>query len=464
MISTLSCLITILLYTFIIKDYTIEENESNSINNSPSLLNQTFPVNYSFSTSKSSEFLTDFTIAAEKTIDAVVHVKNTSIDSNDTPSWYRFFYEEDSLSSSRERVGTGSGVIVSPDGYIITNNHVIDGYTEIEITTNDNKTFSANLIGTDPSTDIAVLKIISKNPFPYISFGDSDVTKIGEWVLAVGNPFNLNSTVTAGIISAKSRDLNKYDNKNESYIQTDAAVNMGNSGGALINTRGDLIGINTAISSLTGGFVGYSFAVPSNVARKVFEDIIEFGDVQKGLLGVVGQALNSEVASRFKVKETEGFYITQLEKGLGADVAGLIPGDIIKSIDGIKINKFADLSGYLSSKRPGENVSIDFFRDNSKQKVIVTLNKINRINFYGMDLKPIDKEIKEKYKLNGGLIISRIENERLYRNGIDKGHIVLDINNKNIKTISDVEKFNPYNLKSILFMNPKGEKERLFFR
>ncbi len=299
---------------------------------------------------------------------------------------------------------------------------------------------------------------------PYISFGDSDITKIGEWVLAVGNPFNLNSTVTAGIISAKSRDLNKYDNKNESYIQTDAAVNKGNSGGALVNTNGQLIGINTAISSVTGGFVGYSFAVPSNVARKVFEDLIEFGDVQKGLLGVIGQALNSDVAEKFGVIETEGFYINEIEKGFGADISGLKPGDIIKSIDGLKINKFADLSGYLSTKRPGQKVSIMFIRNNLKKNVMITLKKINRINFYGMELRELNKNKKEEFNIDAGLIISRMGNERLYRNGINEGHIILEINNKKIYKVSDVEKFSPYDLESILFINPDGEKERLFFR
>ena len=299
---------------------------------------------------------------------------------------------------------------------------------------------------------------------PYISFGDSDNTKIGEWVLAVGNPFNLNSTVTAGIISAKSRDLNKYDNKNESYIQTDAAVNKGNSGGALVNTNGQLIGINTAISSVTGGFVGYSFAVPSNVARKVFEDIIEFGDVQKGLLGVIGQALNSDVAEKFGVFETEGFYINEIEKGFGADISGLKPGDIIKSIDGLKINKFADLSGYLSTKRPGQKVSIKYIRNNLEKNVMVILKKINRINFYGMELRELNKNKKEEFDIDGGLIISRMGNERLYRNGINKGHIILEINNKKIYKVSYIEKFSPYDLENILFINPEGEKERLFFR
>ena len=412
LIGVLSGFISIYFYNY----YDKSEIKFNDLNYRNSI-----PVNYLYSNKNS--ISTDFTVAAEKTIDAVVHVKNTSRSSSNTPSWYRFFYEE--KSDIPERIGTGSGVIVSPDGYIITNNHVIDGYSEIEITTNNNKSYKASLIGTDPGTDIAVLKINTDSMLPYISFGDSDNTKIGEWVLAVGNPFNLNSTVTAGIISAKSRDLNKYDNKNESYIQTDAAVNKGNSGGALVNTNGQLIGINTAISSVTGGFVGYSFAVPSNVARKVFEDIIEFGNVQKGLLGVIGQALNSDVAEKFGVFETEGFYINEIEKGFGADISGLKPGDIIKSIDGLKINKFADLSGYLSTKRPGQKVSIKYIRNNLEKNVMVILKKINRINFYGMELRELNKNKKEEFNIDGGLIISRMGNERLYRNGINEGHIIL---------------------------------------
>tara|TARA_B110000003_G_scaffold261844_1_gene283947 strand:- start:309 stop:1688 length:1380 start_codon:yes stop_codon:yes gene_type:complete len=451
LIGVLSSFITIVFYN----NYYKSETKVNNFDH-----NKSVPVNYNYSYKSSSS--TDFILAAEKTIDAVVHVKNTTLSSTNNQSWYRYFYEGEN--DIPERVGTGSGVIVSPDGYIITNNHVIDGYSEIEITTNNNKSYKANLIGTDPGTDIAVLKINTDRMLPYISFGDSDITKIGEWVLAVGNPFNLNSTVTAGIISAKSRDLNKYDNKNESYIQTDAAVNKGNSGGALVNTNGQLIGINTAISSVTGGFVGYSFAVPSNVARKVFEDIIEFGDVQKGLLGVIGQALNSDIAKKFDVIETEGFYISEIEKGFGADISGLKPGDIIKSIDGLKINKFADLSGYLSTKRPGQKVSIMFIRKNLKKNVMITLKKINRINFYGMELRELNKNKKEEFNIDAGLIISRMRNERLYRNGIDEGHIILEINNKKIFKVSDVQNFSPYDLENILFINPEGEKERLFFR
>ncbi|MBT4324512.1 MAG: trypsin-like serine protease [Cryomorphaceae bacterium] len=319
----------------------------------------------------SSSSLPDLTFAASKSIDAVVHVKNTSI-VEDSDSWaLQFFYGDD----SRKKVGTGSGVIISPDGYIVTNYHVIENSSEVIVTTNDNKEYEAVIIGFDEIYDIAVLKIDSDKSLNYIFFGDSDSTLIGEWVLAVGNPYNLNSTVTAGIISSKSRDLNEYDQKNQSFIQTDAAVNFGNSGGALVNIEGELIGINTLIQSMTGGYVGYSFAVPSNTVRKIFEDLLEYGDVQKGLLGVRGVALNSPYSRQLNISETEGFYIDEIEVGFGADSAGLKRGDIIKSIDGFKINRFSDLSGYLSSKRPGDKVEVKYVRDNKSKTTIVVLKK-----------------------------------------------------------------------------------------
>ena len=315
--------------------------------------------------------LPDLTFAANKSIDAVVHVKNTSI-VKDSDSWaLQFFYGDD----SRKKVGTGSGVIISPDGYIITNYHVIENSTEVIVTTNDNREYEAEIIGFDEVNDIAVLKIDTDSNLDYIFFGDSDSTLIGEWVLAVGNPYNLNSTVTAGIISSKSRDLNEFDQKNQSFIQTDAAVNFGNSGGALVNIQGELIGINTLIQSMTGGYVGYSFAVPSNTVRKIFEDILEYGDVQKGLLGVRGVALRSSYSKQLKIDETEGFYIDVIEPGFGADNAGLQKGDIIKSVDDVKINRFSDLSGYLSSKRPGDKVSVKYIRDKQLITVSVTLKK-----------------------------------------------------------------------------------------
>ena len=315
--------------------------------------------------------LPDLTFAASKTIDAVVHVKNTSI-VEESDSWaLQFFYGDD----SKKKVGTGSGVIISPDGYIITNYHVIENSSEVIVTTNNNKEYEAEIIGFDEVTDIAVLKIDSNIKLDYIFFGDSDSTLIGEWVLAVGNPYNLNSTVTAGIVSSKSRDLNEYDQKNQSFIQTDAAVNFGNSGGALVNIQGELIGINTLIQSMTGGYVGYSFAVPSNTVRKIFEDIIEYGDVQKGLLGVRGVALKSSYSRQLNINETEGFYIDEIEEGFGAGSAGLTRGDIIKSVDGFKINRFSDLSGYLSSKRPGDKVEVDYVREGKLKTAIVTLKK-----------------------------------------------------------------------------------------
>ena len=315
--------------------------------------------------------LPDLTFAANKSIDAVVHVKNTSI-VKDSDSWaLQFFYGDD----SRKKVGTGSGVIISPDGYIITNFHVIENSTEVIVTTNDNREYEAEIIGFDEVNDIAVLRIDTDSNLDYIFFGDSDSTLIGEWVLAVGNPYNLNSTVTAGIISSKSRDLNEFDQKNQSFIQTDAAVNFGNSGGALVNIQGELIGINTLIQSMTGGYVGYSFAVPSNTVRKIFEDILEYGDVQKGLLGVRGVALRSSYSKQLKIDETEGFYIDVIEPGFGADNAGLQKGDIIKFVDDVKINRFSDLSGYLSSKRPGDEVVVKYIRDKQLITVSVTLKK-----------------------------------------------------------------------------------------
>ena len=330
-----------------------------------------FSVNNTTQKNLGTSSLPDLTFAASKTIDAVVHVKNTSI-VEESDSWaLQFFYGDD----SKKKVGTGSGVIISPDGYIITNYHVIENSSEVIVTTNNNKEYEAEIIGFDEVTDIAVLKIDSNIKLDYIFFGDSDSTLIGEWVLAVGNPYNLNSTVTAGIVSSKSRDLNEYDQKNQSFIQTDAAVNFGNSGGALVNIQGELIGINTLIQSMTGGYVGYSFAVPSNTVRKIFEDIIEYGDVQKGLLGVRGVALKSSYSRQLNINETEGFYIDEIEEGFGADSAGLTRGDIIKSVDGFKINRFSDLSGYLSSKRPGDKVEVNYVREGKLKTAIVILKK-----------------------------------------------------------------------------------------
>ena len=372
-IVSLTCsFLSVLFYSIFLNNSTVkEENNSLAYNNDyfKSFVNTS---GYNNNQSSSNLGSPDLTFSAKKSINAVVHVKNTSI-VKENDSWaLQFFYGDD----SRKRVATGSGVIISPDGYIITNHHVIDNSSEVIVTTNDNKEYEAIIVGSDEVTDVAVLKINSNEKFEYLLFGDSENSEIGQWVLAVGNPYNLNSTVTAGIISSKSRDLNEYDQINQSFIQTDAAVNIGNSGGALVNINGELIGINTAIQSMTGGFVGYSFAIPSNIVRKIFEDILEYGDVQKGLLGVRGVALKSSYSKQLNLTDTEGFYIDIIEPGFGADLAGLIKGDIIKEIDGIKINKFSDLSGYLSTKRPGDKVNVTYSRENQLKRTTVTLQKV----------------------------------------------------------------------------------------
>ena len=372
-IVSLTCsIISIIFYSVFSNSISTEENENGQafIDYSESFINTSGINSIQYSSNVGSP---DLTFAAKKSINAVVHVKNTSI-VNESDSWaLQFFYGDE----SRKRVGTGSGVIISPDGYIITNHHVIENSSEVIVTTNDNKEYEAIIVGSDEVTDVAVLKIDSNEKFEYILFGDSENSQIGEWVLAVGNPYNLNSTVTAGIISSKSRDLNEYDQINQSFIQTDAAVNVGNSGGALVNINGELIGINTAIQSMTGGFVGYSFAIPSDIVRKIFEDILEYGDVQKGLLGVRGIALKSSYSRQLNLTDTEGFYIDIIEPGFGADLAGLKRGDIIKEIDGIKINKFSDLSGHLSTKRPGDKVNVIYSRENQLNRTTVTLKKVD---------------------------------------------------------------------------------------
>ena len=372
-IVSLTCsIISVLFYSIFSNNLTFKEENNNLAYNNDYFKSFVNTSGLNNNQSSSNFGSPDLTFAAKKSINAVVHVKNTSI-VKENDSWaLQFFYGDD----SRKRVATGSGVIISPDGYIITNHHVIDNSSEVIVTTNDNKEYEAVLVGSDEVTDVAVLKINSNEKFEYLLFGDSENSEIGQWVLAVGNPYNLNSTVTAGIISSKSRDLNEYDQINQSFIQTDAAVNIGNSGGALVNINGELIGINTAIQSMTGGFVGYSFAIPSNIVRKIFEDILEYGDVQKGLLGVRGVALKSSYSKQLNLTDTEGFYIDLIEPGFGADLAGLIKGDIIKEIDGIKINKFSDLSGYLSTKRPGDKVSVTYSRENQLKITTVTLQKV----------------------------------------------------------------------------------------
>lgn len=404
---------------------------------------------------------TDFTVAVDRTIDAVVHITNTGKSNSQSYSLWELF---NGSPKNYPRIGMGSGVIVSPDGYLITNNHVIEDADQIEVTTNNNRVFSADLIGTDPGSDIAVLKIIGDDPFPYVRFANSDQTRIGEWVLAVGNPFNLNSTVTAGIISAKARDLNPYDSTNQSFIQTDAAVNSGNSGGALVNSNGDLIGINTAITSNgMGTFIGYSFAVPSNIARKVYEDIVEYGGVQEALLGVSGNGLNDRISKEYNLETTEGFYIASVEDGMGAKEAGLQVEDIIIGVDDTKVSSFADMTGYLNSKRPGDKVKVTYLRSGDTMKTMVTLKPNPFFDYFGMRLKDLTSGEADTYGVKKGVKIVSNRNERLRRRGIGQDILIQSINGIVIKSTEDLKKIEENEIYEIEFMNKGQERFRFFF-
>ena len=381
----------------------------------------------------------DFTEAADKTIHTVVHVKNVSRQTINNPLM-EFFYGFGGQ-QSQEQVGTGSGVIISEDGYIVTNNHVVKNASEIEITLNNKKSYPAKLIGTDSKMDIALLKITTDEKLPYTVFANSDSVKIGEWVLAVGNPYNLTSTVTAGIVSAKARNLDTSGI--QSFIQTDAAVNPGNSGGALVNTKGELIGINTMISSPTGSYTGYSFAIPSNITRKIIEDIMEFGNVQRGILGVEGGELNATASKELGIKETEGFYIKKVSKKSGAEKAGLLKGDIIVKLDEQKVSTFADLSGYINTKRPNDKVQVTFIREgkNKVVPVILSKNELFGTEFKGMELENIDANDKKKFHLDYGVKIKSISNANLkqYEEEL-KGNIILSIDNAKATDIETVSK------------------------
>ncbi len=399
----------------------------------------TAPNNYGRNVGLSAETV-DFTVAAENTVHTVVHVKNVSVRTVSNPIM-EFFYGARG-GQQQEQVGTGSGVIISQDGYIVTNNHVVKDATELEVTLNNNKSYKAKLVGTDSKMDIALLKIDAEQKLPYSTFADSDQVKVGEWVLAVGNPYNLTSTVTAGIVSAKARNLEK--NGLQSFIQTDAAVNPGNSGGALVNTRGELIGINTMISSQTGSYVGYSFAVPSNITRKIIEDIMEFGNVQRGVLGVEGGELNSKASKELGVNDTEGFYINKVTKNSGAEKAGLKKGDIIKKIDTQKISSFSELSGYISTKRPNDNVQVTYSRDGETKTVAVTLikNELVSTEFKGLELEDIDSADKKKFKIGYGVRIKEINSDNLkpYADQL-KGNIILSVDNVKATDVETISRF-----------------------
>lgn len=405
------------------------------------------------------EMTTDFTIAAENTIHAVVHVKNTAVKTQ-VNSWAEQYYGRGQGTKKYEQVGTGSGVIISADGYIVTNNHVIDGSSELEITLNNKKKYKAVLVGSDAANDIALLKIESNTNLPYVPFANSDNIKIGEWVLAVGNPYNLTSTVTAGIVSAKGRDLE--GNRNiESFIQTDAAVNPGNSGGALVNGRGELIGINTAISTKTGSFIGYSFAVPSNIAKKIIDDILEFGAVQQAILGITVDLSYKEQGVKVSnvLKQSENKVKSELKEG-----------DIIKRINNIKISKFSELKGQLTAKRPNEVVDVTIERNGELITKKVKLSKfIERhvATVFQWELKNISKEEMKKLNISNGVQIIRTGKDS--KENSLKNYVIIKVNNKRVTDAKETAKLLDQLGKrgfriAVEMINIKGEKELYTYR
>ena len=405
------------------------------------------------------EMTTDFTVAAENTIHAVVHVKNTAVKTQVNP-WAEQYYGRGQGTKKYEQVGTGSGVIISADGYIVTNNHVIDGASELEITLNNKKKYKAVLVGSDAANDIALLKIESNTNFPYVPFANSDNIKIGEWVLAVGNPYNLTSTVTAGIVSAKGRDLE--GNRNiESFIQTDAAVNPGNSGGALVNGRGELIGINTAISTKTGSFIGYSFAVPSNIAKKIIDDILEFGVVQQAILGITVDLSYKDQGVKVSnvLKQSKNKVKSELKEG-----------DIIKRINNIKISKFSELKGQLTAKRPNEVVDVTIERNGELITKKVKLSKfIERhvATVFQWELKNISKEKTKKLNISNGVQIIRTGKDSKENNL--KNYVIIKVNNKRVtdakETAELLNQLGKRRLRiAVEMINLKGEKELYTYR
>ena len=398
----------------------------------------------------------DLTGAAENSLHAVVHIKSTQLGKTQTvtqmPDLFDFFFGDGTGRQqqirTQPRVGFGSGVIISKDGYIVTNNHVIEGADEIDVKLNDNREFKGKLIGSDPNTDLALVKI-EGDDFPIIPIGDSEALKVGEWVLAVGNPFNLTSTVTAGIVSAKARTLGVYNGGIESFIQTDAAINQGNSGGALVNARGELVGINAVLSSPTGAYAGYGFAIPTSIMTKVVDDLKEFGTVQRAILGISGHDLGDERTKDKDLGTVEGVYVAEVSDGSGAKAAGIEPGDVIVKIAGKKIHNMAELQENLAKHRPGDKVEVTIMRNKKEKELDVTLKNLQGntevvkkfdLDMLGAAFKPIDDDVKRHLGVSYGLQVTGVEKGKFDEAGIKKGFVILKVNGTKIASEEDLAK------------------------
>jgi Do/DeqQ family serine protease len=410
----------------------------------------------------------DLTSAAEKGCNAVVYIKvviggeTRTIEYRDPfEDFFGDFFGRGGGGTQRRQIQTpkkeaaGSGVIISSDGYIVTNNHVVQQANEITVTLNDNREFSAKVIGTDPDTDLALIKIEGTG-FPTLVIGDSDALKVGEWVLAVGNPFNLTSTVTAGIVSAKARNLGANNKGIESFIQTDAAINQGNSGGALINARGELVGINAMLYSNTGSYTGYGFAIPVSIMKKVVADLKEYGTVQRALLGVSGMTLHDYIDAqkhkdeKFKADfgTNDGVYVAEVAEDGAAAEAGLKAGDVIVSIDGKKVTKMSELQEATTKYHPGDKAQVGYIRDKKEKSTTITFRnakgttkvmKSLSMDVLGAEFKEVPDGLKKNLGISNGVMVKEVKNGKFKEAGIQKGLIILKINGQNIKSVNDIE-------------------------
>jgi len=393
---------------------------------------------------------TDFTFAAEKTINSVVHVKTESTVSYRNPI-YEFFYGDRYRGEAEPVVGFGSGVIITADGYIVTNNHVVDNSEKVFVTLNDKREFTAKMVGTDPSTDLALLKI-EADKLPFVTFGNSDALRIGEWVLAVGNPFNITSTVTAGIVSAKGRSMQIIEDQYriESFIQTDASVNRGNSGGALVNLKGEMVGINTAIVSPSGGNVGISFAIPASIVQKVVKDLIEFGAVQRAIMGVSIADITAELAKEKNLDLLDGVYVSAVNEGSAAKDAGIETGDVITRINGVHVKSPAELQELVGRFRPGDKITVEVKRNGKMKQMEVTLRnlqgdtKVVKAGSYdtilGAKVVGIGELELNKLGIKHGVKVSELQDGKLKSAGVKPGFIITTINNKPVMSVDELNR------------------------
>ena len=395
----------------------------------------------------------DFTYAAETAVNGVVYVEvtiNQNYPSNQiNDPFFRFFFGDEVQPQSRERKGSGSGVIIREDGYIVTNNHVVADASKVRVTLYNDKTYDATVVGTDPATDVALIKIDEKG-LPVIPFADSDELRLGEWVLAIGSPYDLRSTITAGIVSAKGRSMPHYNGefKIESFIQTDAAVNPGNSGGALVNKKGELVGVNTAIISQTGSYTGYSFAVPSNIVKKIVSDLIDFGSVRRAKLGITMTAVDEKVASEMKLSSLKGVYIVEVSKGGAADKAGLKKGDVLLSIDSKQVSGPSALQEVVNSYHPGDVATIKYVRDGKEKTAKVTFLgdaaptgtalDDGTVAFYGAKLRTADPKTLSALRIKSGVEIVSAGNGKLAASGATDGLIIRYVNDQPVSKPQDV--------------------------